>query len=578
MFNENVGSFEGLGDDDYNKFEYTEEIDGQTREFDLSHMSMPIFFYFDKNNKDKLTSGEDETDLCYGCFSKARAQITGKPEQEFICIHPEKLHGIRREAFVYRGGYNSGWHKRNILPETTYIGWDWHFNSFGNLVLLKDVGTPKYDQGSNGTKADGTADEGLSSFIKMEEKFIVGTGGQVSSYRSKNQINLTYIGTNNIACKYNQDNKNFYFEYLHTPERIQNDWNSGLPEKTGTTTTSVAIVDGQGTEVYKINKRLEGWTFCPDMCPYLNNDKFTLGGQAAAQATDPSISINSFSQLIPWTIYDSHMGVNINFGKSALISKNKKPIYVPDVAGQEQIYFNNNSNKSQLELWNNSVLGIMGFSFEQFNPDIVLFNENGAQARVRYDNNDSLYNPTTNCQVVNTDVNQYVVSPWGAVQYGTQMPYQIILNNIFYTRFGETISGQQVDSPYFPAITQATQSIQITSVNLPRVVLKPFYNIRTDILSQDRYIGGINSGLAFPIIACVNRINADKDFVQLDGDSEVFTLTTPLKFNSITTAITDSNGKLGELDDGSVVIYKITKMDNLQNYDILAQIQQKLKK
>ena len=110
------------------------------------------------------------------------------------------------------------------------------------------------------------------------------------------------------------------------------------------------------------------------------------------------------------------------------------------------------------------------------------------------------------------------------------------------------------------------------------MVLKPFYNIRTDVLSQDRYIGGINSGLVFPIIATINRINADKDIVQLDGSGEVFTITTPLNFSSITTAITDSDGKFGELDDGSVVIYKITKMDNLQNYDILSQIQQKLKK
>jgi len=127
-----------------------------------------------------------------------------------------------------------------------------------------------------------------------------------------------------------------------------------------------------------------------------------------------------------------------------------------------------------------------------------------------------------------------------------------------------------------PAITQNTQSIQITSVNLPRVVLKPFYSIRTDILSQDRYIGGLNSGLAFPIIASINRINADKDFVQLDGGSEVFTITTPIKFSSITTAITDADGQLSQLDDGSVVIYKITKLDNLENYDVLAQIQQKL--
>ncbi len=548
-------NFITLGDDDYRRFNYTKTIDGQQRDFGATHMSMPVFFYFDKERRNKLTSGEDENDLCYGCFSKSQASIDGSAPVDVITIHPEKLNGIRKEAFELRGGNTNGtneWHPANITAGTCYIGWDWHFNSYGNLVLLKDIATPKYDQGSN----DKTA-----SWIEMDDKFLVGTGGQTTGFIEPRQINLSYLGTNNIACRYNSNNKNFFFEYLHTPERIQNDWNSGLPTTTGSTadkdlvSSEVSIVDGQGNEVYKINKRLEGWTFCPDMCPYLNNDVFQLG----SGADKPKLQINSFSELIPWVIYDSHMGINLNFGKSALLPPN------------------DDSGKNQLEVWNNSVLGIMGFSFEQFNPKEVLFSENGAQARVRYDNNNSLYNPTTNCQVVNTDANQFVVSPWGAVRYGTQLPYQIILYDIEYTRYGENAVAN-VSSPYMPSISQSTQSIQITGVNLPRVVLKPFYNIRTDILSQDRYVGGINSGLAFPIIASVNRINADKDFVQLDGGGEVFTITTPLKFSSITTAITDSDGKFGELDNGSVVVYKITKMDNLQNYDILAQIQQKLKK
>lgn len=548
-------NFITLGDDDYRAFTYTKTIDGQQRDFGITHMSMPVFFYFDIERRNKLTSGEDENDLCYGCFSKSIGRIGGVSAPiGVITIHPEKLNGIRKEAFELRGGKTNNtteWNAKGITAGTCQIGWDWHFNSYGNLVMLKDIATPKFDQGSN-NKTD--------SWIEMDKKFLVGTGGQTYNFEKPLQINLSYLGTNNIACRYNSNNKNFFFEYLHTPERIQNDWNSGLPTTTGTTadkdlvSSEVSIVDGQGNEVYKINKRLEGWTFCPDMCPYLNNDVFQLG----STADDPKLQINSFSQLIPWVIYDSHMGINLNFGKSALLP--------PD----------DESGKNQLQVWNNSVLGIMGFSFEQFNPTKVLFSENGAQARVRYDNNNSLYNPTTNCQVVNTDANQFVVSPWGAVRYGTQLPYQIILKGIEYTRWGET--KVPCDSPYMPSISQSTQSIQITGVNLPRVVLKPFYNIRTDVLSQDRYVGGINSGLAFPIIASVNRINADKDFVQLDGGSEVFTITTPIKFSSITTAITDSDGKFGELDNGSVVVYKITKMDNLQNYDILAQIQQKLKK
>ncbi len=116
----------------------------------------------------------------------------------------------------------------------------------------------------------------------------------------------------------------------------------------------------------------------------------------------------------------------------------------------------------------------------------------------------------------------------------------MILQDVLYKRFGQALTGE-TSSQYLPAISQSTQSIQITGVNLPRVVLKPFYSIRTDILSQDRYVGGMNGGLALPIIATINRINADKDFVQFNGGSEILTITTPLSFSSINTAITYSD-------------------------------------
>ena len=555
---------ESLGDDDYNQINYGDMRDGVNYVYqNISHMSMPVFFKFQKENRNVKTSGDDITDMCFGFATKSKATYLGggdTTEREYITLHPELLNGLRPELFNNRGGQHPDtgvWEPLNIDAHTTLIGWDWHWNSYGNLCLLKDSGMPEFDQGSGDSSGGADQHIGDNSFVSLDNDIATGTGGHHPNIETRKHMNLSYIGTNNIACKYNAVDKNFYWEYLHTPERINNNWNSGLPEGTGSTATSVAIVDGQGTEVYKINKRLYGWTFCPDMTPYLNNDKFRLGNAG----TDPQIQINSFSALIPWKIYDSHMGVNLNFGKSAQLST-------------EASY---KTNISQDMLWNNSVLGIMGFSYEQFNPQEIVFSENGAQARVRYDNAQSLYNPTTNCQVVNVDTNQFVVSPWGAVQYGTQLPYSMLLNGISYTRFGYAQNSTATNNQYLPAITQNTQSIQITSVNLPRVVLKPFYSIRTDILSQDRYIGGINSGLAYPIIASINRINADKDFVQLDGGSEVFTITTPIKFSSITTAITDADGQLSELDDGSVVIYKINKTDNLENYDVLSQIQQKLK-
>ena len=42
--------------------------------------------------------------------------------------------------------------------------------------------------------------------------------------------------------------------------------------------------------------------------------------------------------------------------------------------------------------------------------------------------------------------------------------------------------------------------------------------------------------------------------------------------------ITDPDGKLRLLDEGSSVIYKITKQDNLENYNVIGRMEAKLKK
>ena len=81
-----------------------------------------------------------------------------------------------------------------------------------------------------------------------------------------------------------------------------------------------------------------------------------------------------------------------------------------------------------------------------------------------------------------------------------------------------------------------------------------------------------------PILAVVNKINADKDFIQLENSNMVFTLTEPLSFSSITTSITNPDGSLANTDDGNAVIYKITKMNNLQKYNVAEQILKDTKK
>ena len=78
-------------------------------------------------------------------------------------------------------------------------------------------------------------------------------------------MNKTYVGANNSAVTYN--NNHFSFEYLHTTENVGQDFNAG---KTGTLEGEKnvdPIIADAGQECYKINKRLQHWTWCPDMIP-----------------------------------------------------------------------------------------------------------------------------------------------------------------------------------------------------------------------------------------------------------------------------------------------------------------------
>ena len=518
--------FEGLGSDDNFRYTYTDS----GRAWDFPHMSAPQFFKYDKTYEGIMTSGLDITQLSYGFATKTK--VAGKGDTYYIVIHPELVGGIRPEVFSNRLGETGGvMTPGNIDADTCIIGWDFHANSWGNVVMLQSTGIPYQSWDNNWFPGQDTTD------------------GYDFPQDTIDMMSMTYIGANNPACIYDNVSGRFGWEYLHIPETIGNKFNSGSTKYIDTTETDIQdfpIIADAGQEVYKMNKRPHTWTWSPDI------QIRDAEGSLEAGGTHADVNMNPMpNDLDAWTIYDTMMGINLNFGKTAEIDTRIIP-------------------RSQDEVWNSSVLGIMGFTYEQFNPETINALNDGNSAIISNDNIRSIYNPTTNCQIVNTDTNNFVMNPYGAVQSSTQLPYAL--------RFTLTPKGgSPYDYAYLPAISQATQSIKILGINLPKVVLRPYLTIRTDLIADKVYVGGTNSGTSLPVIAVVNKINADKDFVQIDG-ADVFTITRPMHFSSITTQITDPGGDLALLDDSSAVIYKITKQDNLANYNILEDFVKGLKK
>lgn len=379
-------------------------------------------------------------------------------------------------------------------------------------------------------------------------------------------IEMAYAGSNNIACVYDQISNKFGFEYLHMPEFVGNDFDAGITnyitqvtpgsnQQADIVSYNIPIDDNAGNEVYKINKRLKKMAFCPDVTPYM--DMTGVISNQYQEATNPGeVRLDPMNNAFsPWVIYDSKGGVAINFGQSAKIDEDISPI-------------------SQTEAWNNSVLGILGYSYEQFNPDVIT-SKNTYQGRLTSNNLNSVFFPTTNGELLTSDTNTYYMNPFGAVLYTNQLPTCLDLQLSESSSFNDG-KGSPIQWHFLPSIVKPTKSMKLEGVNLPRVTLNPYMTIRSDLVTHKKYIGGSNSGLSLPIIGICQKINADKDYLETTL-GEVFTVTEPMKFSSITTAICDPDGTLSLLDQGSAVIYKIAKNDNIANYSFLEEFKKNLK-
>lgn len=540
-FNYEQTHYYWLGDDGEHQHAYRQTIDPTypNAGFNVDHRSLPIFFKYQPENADKYINSPDINNLCYGFATRYT-----EGGVDYIQIHPEAPHsqGFSPAFFEHRSGfypYNAStgsFRSGSISPNTTIIGWDYSFNSWGNVCMLGHTGI-------NQKTLDGEFELGIGSDFND-----IG-----SSSLKIEKIKNSVIGANNPAIVFDSISGKFGFKDLHMPEKIGQKYNAGKTSTIAGTNPpiaqSVPIVADASSECYKINKRLHGGSFCPD----LDGDKYEEEGNTEAiNASKNNVMTFTFfnSRVSPFTIFDSHMGVNLNLGNTFKISDiNKQP-----------------------EIWKNGLMGLLGFSYDQFNPKNLNENNRG-DARVDFRNILSLHKPTTNCEVLNTDIQNYSMNPYGGIQYNPIIPFPLIIPH-FYGAGG---TPNKTDATYFPPIIQDTKSITILAESLPKLVQRPYLTIRSDIISSNKYIGGSNSGLNLPIISVINKINADKDFIQVAETSFNYTITRPTKLSEITTAITNPDGTLADTEDGNAIIYKLTRKGDLTNFDIVAQILNKKK-
>jgi hypothetical protein len=258
----NLGSIAPLGDDLYNVSYSTYSLQPPSQHADIS--SVPLFFYFNKNCSNLTASetiGDTNDNLAYGFARRWKSGST-----YMIALITEPIGGIPSSYFGHQGGK---------LDTGTKIGYDYHFNAYGNSALI-------LSSGYNGVQYYGH-----------------------QQYTRNSQIREVYLGANNILFNFDSTESRFELSNLHSAEKVGNFYNAGDPNPASGVLAPPASSQA-GADCYKINKPLRYDTWTPTMQPYPVIDvtgSFTEGTQNSF--------INMNTNLLQSTIYDAHGGIAI---------------------------------------------------------------------------------------------------------------------------------------------------------------------------------------------------------------------------------------------------------------------------
>ena len=121
-----------------------------------------------------------------------------------------------------------------------------------------------------------------------------------------------------------------------------------------------------------------------------------------------------------------------------------------------------------------------------------------------------------------------------------------------------------------------SESCAISASNLPLKLENPYWLIQSNIIPSSNYIN--NNGKKKNILSVVNRAYTSNDYAYGMGATTSKIVENPIVITEITTNIFNNDFSQPLLDDGCVVVYKITKNYQIENREIKAAIQQEEQK
>ncbi len=531
--------------------------DQRSRFHDEKAQSRSFFFAYDPSQKDKYydtplgyevyNEGVTTKKLTYGAFGKTT--ILGV---DYIMIFPNVLQGelndqtklpdTRRNIGVPPTFFSHATaNGEGILTDglTMKLGYDRHFNAWGNAFINLTTGIPEYSYNNPypgnvdpppTTEYDGTTTQYGYSFPDINSPDI-GTLGNPSVFSTQGQNlqvtnNKQYLGATRPNITY--DGNHFNFANLHTDLRL-----GGLDE------VDKSPEGDEKTTVYKINPTQKYNNWSPVQFPYEELVKFDYTNSDPVKQPDSYTRVNR--NLSTFTVFDTTTG-----------------IFIEDF-GYDESTFNDG-------LW-----GRLGFAYKQFNSGVVASDRNTRMSG-KIVNTNIL---TTNCDIVTIDSKSWSQDKFYNPFHdgGICKAYQFFAYHTVITAEPGTKNNYL---KLLPEIVESAVSTKFIGVDYPVQLDNGYYGIRSDLLTNS--INSMGDGnTSYPLIAIADKINAVKDFYISSPGSVQHTITKPKILSSITTKICDPDGSPSRCSEKSVIVYRIEKTRRT-TFNILQQMKEQIER
>ena len=447
------------------------------------------------------TMTPDFSDLAYGFARKIRIKTFANEYKYRIGFQFTRNGGKIPVHFFHANASNANQYELGS-GIGRYWGFDYHFTAYGNAAMILYNG----NQSING-----------QDYNNISRKNLVSMEAQSDAVHNldKYQFGL-YLGADAATIGYDEQQQRFQIQDFHSAE-IEGDLSNN-----NSTDPAQPSNPNSDLSCYKINKRMLGNNYTPEMLPY--TQKIT-GTMYAANKSNTVVYANP--NIKSGAIFDARSGIFI------------EDWIVPE------------------KFWDRSLIGIMGFRYEQFhNPN----SNNSRQVRIRsHGANSDLENIniiTTNARVAEEDTIDYSKNIFAG---GTYQPVNIVPEAVLWNSSDPNYTWNRPKRMLPAVIISPAESVKITAKRLPSKTLRPYYTVRSDIVLENKFIGGGTSGITLPIVNVTPKNSAYGDFLNGTGGNIIFTNTIDRVLTRIKCSIHEPDGTAARCDLNSAVIFKIDK-------------------